>query len=395
MEHNGFITIPRSIATWASWAEATPAHRAVLLELARTAAWKARRERGQWLKPGQCLTSLNTLARACNCSRKAVRRALDAWEGHNIISKRSAAGRTLVTILCWHRFQGAPRTQGRTQGGHTPKNGTRTQGRTQGGGSVREGEPEGYDEPTRGADTGADTPPENAESRGADTGADTPRRVRDREEVCKEENKTPFGTFPPFSEPSALAERLGVGIPASLREWVQSRNGSLPEETIQDFLGDVRRRVESDGAEAVAPALKELADDPPDQPRALARYWQRIADRHRRSHRKEQRREQEWAENRQKREDDGGTGTPPDIDFAAIRRTLGMGRDKNSAPADGDKQRVGESGENVRDDSDDDKGDRTGAGDGTGGKQKTLDGGTQNEDGSVTHEVKKNEEPPF
>ena len=95
MEHNGFITIPRSIATWASWAEATPAHRAVLLELARTAAWKPRRERGRLLLPGQCLTSISTLARDCNTSRSTVQRALAHWEGHNIISKRSAAGRTL------------------------------------------------------------------------------------------------------------------------------------------------------------------------------------------------------------------------------------------------------------------------------------------------------------
>jgi hypothetical protein len=322
MKQQGFVKMPRGLREWGPWAEATPAHRAVLQELLFSAEWRAVRRRGRWLLPGQCLTSYSTLQDACNVARGTAQRAVEYWDRAGIINCRRAAGRTLVTVLWWNRFQGTPGTGTGTAAVHPPES-EPVRGAVQGNGDATSGTPRFYDDNGEGGGTGGGTPSKSHE--GAPPAQGPVRQGARATEKKFEEVKNP-PSFCSFSSPHSagtVPDDPPVAVPESLRGWLEGLNGSMPEETLARFWRDVERRCEAGHGRAVRCAMHELAEDPPDLPAALVSYWEKIVERHVYNQRRDEAERKEQERNRRERQRrDDQDHEPPDIDWDGVKERI-------------------------------------------------------------------------
>lgn len=102
----GFVKIHRSIVDWEWYSD--PSTRSVFLHLLFTANWKPSRLKNLDVAPGQCVTSIPSLAKALGLSDKNVRTALNHLKATGEVADQSAGWCRLVTIVRWEFYQNPP-----------------------------------------------------------------------------------------------------------------------------------------------------------------------------------------------------------------------------------------------------------------------------------------------
>jgi len=99
----GFVKIHRSIVDWEWYGD--PSTRSVFLHLLFTANWKPSRLKNIDVAPGQCVTSIPSLAKDLGLSEKNVRTALSHLKATGEVADQSAGWCRLVTIVKWEFYQ--------------------------------------------------------------------------------------------------------------------------------------------------------------------------------------------------------------------------------------------------------------------------------------------------
>jgi len=99
----GFVKIHRSIVDWEWYGD--PSTRSVFLHLLFTANWKPSRLKNLDIAPGQCVTSIPSLAKDLGLSEKNVRTALSHLKATGEVADQSAGWCRLVTIVKWEFYQ--------------------------------------------------------------------------------------------------------------------------------------------------------------------------------------------------------------------------------------------------------------------------------------------------
>lgn len=99
----GFVKIHRSIVDWEWYGD--PSTRSVFLHLLFTANWKPSRLKNLDIAPGQCVTSIPSLAKDLGLSEKNVRTALSHLKATGEVADQAAGWCRLVTIVKWEFYQ--------------------------------------------------------------------------------------------------------------------------------------------------------------------------------------------------------------------------------------------------------------------------------------------------
>lgn len=112
MVNGGWVKLYRELKSKSIWQLSSPEQKVVLI----TILLLANHEENKWewkgeqfiCKPGQLITSLNSLVRECGdgVSIQNVRTALDRFEKLGFLTNVSTKTGRLITILNWEKYQG-------------------------------------------------------------------------------------------------------------------------------------------------------------------------------------------------------------------------------------------------------------------------------------------------
>lgn len=127
MVNGGWVKLYRELKSKSIWQLSSPEQKVVLI----TILLLANHEENKWewkgeqfiCKPGQLITSLNSLARECGegVSIKNVRTALDRFEKLGFLANASTKTGRLITVLNWEKYQGRDFATGKDDGKQTAK----------------------------------------------------------------------------------------------------------------------------------------------------------------------------------------------------------------------------------------------------------------------------------
>ena len=115
----GWVKLHREILEKAIWKCSTPEQKVVLM----TIMMLANHKENQWIwkgekyscKPGQLITSLNSIAFHAGVSIKNVRTALDKFKKLDFLASEPASNGQLITICNWGRYQNNEDEPGKPQ----------------------------------------------------------------------------------------------------------------------------------------------------------------------------------------------------------------------------------------------------------------------------------------
>src|SRR5690349_5440950 len=99
----GFIKLHRSILDW-EWYSDDATFR-VFFHLLLTANWEEKKWRGEVIKPGQQITSMEAVAIKLDMSRATVRRAIEKLRSTGEITIQTNNHWTSITIVNWAKYQ--------------------------------------------------------------------------------------------------------------------------------------------------------------------------------------------------------------------------------------------------------------------------------------------------
>ena len=112
MVNGGWVKLNRELKSKSIWQLSSPEQKVVLI----TILLLANHEENKWewkgeqftCKPGQLITSLNSLVRECGdgVSIQNVRTALDRFEKLGFLTNVSTKTGRLITVLNWEKYQG-------------------------------------------------------------------------------------------------------------------------------------------------------------------------------------------------------------------------------------------------------------------------------------------------
>ena len=112
MVNGGWVKLYRELKSKSIWQLSSPEQKVVLI----TILLLANHEENTWewkgvqfiCKPGQLITSLNSLVRECGdgVSIQNVRTALDRFEKLGFLTNVSTKTGRLITVLNWEKYQG-------------------------------------------------------------------------------------------------------------------------------------------------------------------------------------------------------------------------------------------------------------------------------------------------
>ena len=112
MVNGGWVKLYRELKSKSIWQLSSPEQKVVLI----TILLLANHEENKWewkgeqftCKPGQLITSLNSLVRECGdgVSIQNVRTALDRFEKLGFLTNASTKTGRLITVLNWEKYQG-------------------------------------------------------------------------------------------------------------------------------------------------------------------------------------------------------------------------------------------------------------------------------------------------
>lgn len=112
MVNGGWVKLYRELKSKSIWQLSSPEQKVVLI----TILLLANHEENKWewkgeqftCKPGQLITSLNSLVRECGegVSIRNVRTALDRFEKLGFLTNTSTKTGRLITVLNWEKYQG-------------------------------------------------------------------------------------------------------------------------------------------------------------------------------------------------------------------------------------------------------------------------------------------------
>ena len=119
MEEKGFIVIYRKLIDW-EWYDHIPT-KVLFIHLLLKANHTTKLWRGNEIKRGQYLTSLNTLSQETGLSVKQVRASLNNLEKTGEVGKQTTSLNTLLSILNYDNYQskGTPKDKPRANGGQS------------------------------------------------------------------------------------------------------------------------------------------------------------------------------------------------------------------------------------------------------------------------------------
>lgn len=113
MVNGGWIKLYRELKSKSIWQLSSPQHKVVLI----TILLLANHEENKWewkgeqytCKPGQLITSLNSLARECGegVTIQNVRTALERFEKFGFLTNLSTKTGRLITVVNWEKYQGS------------------------------------------------------------------------------------------------------------------------------------------------------------------------------------------------------------------------------------------------------------------------------------------------
>ena len=122
LNNDGWLKIWRELLSKPIWKLSSPEQAKVLI----TVMLLANHEENEWewkgkkysCKPGQLVTSLNSLADACGngVSIKNVRTSLERFEKLGFLANESAKTGRLITIVNWEKYQGETGRPGKVTG---------------------------------------------------------------------------------------------------------------------------------------------------------------------------------------------------------------------------------------------------------------------------------------
>lgn len=108
----GWIKLYRELRSKCIWLDASPEQKVILITILLMANYEEKKWEWQGrqfvCRPGQFVTSLNSLAKACGrgISTKNVRTALARFERLGFLTDQSASTGRLITIVNWQDYQG-------------------------------------------------------------------------------------------------------------------------------------------------------------------------------------------------------------------------------------------------------------------------------------------------
>lgn len=100
----GFVKIHRSMLDW-EWYNDDATLR-VFLHLLLTANWEEKKWRGEVIKPGQQITSMEAIALQLDVSRATVRRCIDKLKSTGEVAIQTNNHWTAITLVNWAKYQG-------------------------------------------------------------------------------------------------------------------------------------------------------------------------------------------------------------------------------------------------------------------------------------------------
>lgn len=104
MPSKGWIKLQRSMLDWEWWEDQNTTRlwlTILLLANHEESKWK-----GQVIRPGQLITSIQNLSRTSGLSERSVRTALDHLKATNEVTTKSTSRNTVITVTKWAFYQG-------------------------------------------------------------------------------------------------------------------------------------------------------------------------------------------------------------------------------------------------------------------------------------------------
>ena len=119
MEEKGFIVLYRKLIDW-EWYDHIPT-KVLFIHLLLKANHTTKLWRGNEIKRGQYLTSLNTLSKETKLSVKQIRASLNNLEKTGEVGKQTTSLNTLISILNYDNYQtkGTPKDKPTANGGQS------------------------------------------------------------------------------------------------------------------------------------------------------------------------------------------------------------------------------------------------------------------------------------
>ena len=99
---DGYLILYRSFLTW-EW-YSTPVVKDVFLHCLFKANYKDQSWKGQIIKKGQFVTSLDHLSKELGLSVQQIRTSLNKLEKTQNITRTSTSRNTIITVVNWHKF---------------------------------------------------------------------------------------------------------------------------------------------------------------------------------------------------------------------------------------------------------------------------------------------------
>lgn len=99
---DGYLILYRSFLTW-EW-YSTPVVKDVFLHCLFKANYKDQSWKGQIIKKGQFVTSLDHLSKELGLSIQQIRTSLNKLEKTQNITRTSTSRNTIITVVNWHKF---------------------------------------------------------------------------------------------------------------------------------------------------------------------------------------------------------------------------------------------------------------------------------------------------
>mgnify|MGYP003312362857 CR=1 FL=1 len=99
---DGYLILYRSFLTW-EW-YSTPIVKDVFLHCLFKANYKEQNWKGQIIKEGQFVTSLDHLSKELGLTVQQIRTALKKLEKTQNITRTSTSRNTIITVVNWHKF---------------------------------------------------------------------------------------------------------------------------------------------------------------------------------------------------------------------------------------------------------------------------------------------------
>ena len=100
---DGYLILYRSFLTW-EW-YSTPVVKDVFLHCLFKANYKDQNWKGQIIKKGQFVTSLDHLSKELGLSVQQIRTSLNKLEKTQNITRTSTSRNTIITVVNWHKFR--------------------------------------------------------------------------------------------------------------------------------------------------------------------------------------------------------------------------------------------------------------------------------------------------